>query len=288
VRAKESGSGNVVVSSVPTAGLDPTGPTADGSGNVRLPAPWSAPSGYPPPQPLGPSGHPPPALGGSVPPNRAPTTQQTWQRATGERRATSPLLVLALATFAGVFVVGVIGGGLWLFLLRDRAPVPTAQLDAGASSAAPSTAAATSAAATATAAPGTATATSAPATAPPPAPQKPGGAKDAGAPSPAVADGGAAPPPAPPKKDEDLEAKRRQAENICTHHRFLLSQNDPKTNAQAKQVRDMVCLRASSISPNSGAANCDRANCRSACSMLQDQDCIRRLDFAERNAPLKY
>jgi hypothetical protein len=113
-------------------------------------------------------------------------------------------------------------------------------------------------------------------------------AKDGGAPSANAKDAGAPSPSAKPAQVEDLEARKRLAAGRCEHMQMLLRSNDAKTNDMARMVRDQECLMASSLSPNSGAANCDRVVCRQACAALQDQTCLRNLDFAERALSLPY
>ena len=65
---------------------------------------------------------------------------------------------------------------------------------------------------------------------------------------------------------------------------FLLRSNDPKNNEQAKQVKLLTCLHASGPQ----GATCERQNCRQACSMLQDQQCLFQLDNGERSFPAKF
>lgn len=87
---------------------------------------------------------------------------------------------------------------------------------------------------------------------------------------------------------DEIAVQKRQAENSCVLHRSNLSRNDAKTNDQAKRVKWMLCPKSQSLSPNSGASNCERALCRQACAMLQDQDCLRQVDYAAAHNPLRY
>jgi serine/threonine-protein kinase len=291
-------------------------PTADVSGArgyrpSGYPPAVAGPSGYP-----GASGYPPTAASGP------PTTQHTWQR-TGDRpgggaldarpsgasRGAGTVVVavlgvlagmLVLAGAAGAYVVYAKGGAGGLLARGGGEPSPGASPPAGAATApsavgpaAPASAAAATATTPSRPTPGAAP-PSPPATAPIPHAPKPSptappsaapsAAKDAGAPA-------VVPPPSPPspsKKEEDLEARKRVAQGRCSSARYILSTNDPKDNKKAMQVKSMECTMAQSGSPNSGAATCDRAVCRSACSMLQDQSCIRQLDYVERYNPLPF
>ena len=82
----------------------------------------------------------------------------------------------------------------------------------------------------------------------------------------------------------DLEGQKRIAQGQCSHMSFLLRSNDPKNNEQAKQVKLLTCLHASGPQGNT----CERQNCRQACSMLQEQQCLFQLDNGERNFPAKF
>jgi hypothetical protein len=42
------------------------------------------------------------------------------------------------------------------------------------------------------------------------------------------------------------------------------------------------------MSPNSGTSNCERTICRQACSILADQQCLRSVDFADAQNPMKF
>ncbi len=210
-----------------------------------------------------------------------PTTQQTWNSATGHgqeppRRSSSAVVAL-LGIIAGVLLLGVVGGGgLFLYSKKRDSDEATAAAAASAS------AALVAAAATppATGAPGIQNgAPVAPTTTVPVVVATGGGAKrDAGAA--AAKDAGAA----PKKPDEDLEAQKRIAQGQCSHMSFLLRSNDPKNNDQAKQVKLLTCLRASGPQ----GTTCERQNCRQACSLLQDQQCLFQLENGERSFPAKF
>ena len=218
-----------------------------------------------------------------VPHHAPPTTQQTWQRpahatqhdANGPRRSSSPAMAL-VGGMAGVAVLGLLGGGGYLLYAKKGSD------DAAGAQAASSTQAAAAAAPPAVASAGS--------VAPPPTttvaaaaarkldagPQVAAAQKDAGV---AIATASAK-----PKADEDLEGQKRIAQGQCTHMQFLLRSNDPKNNDQARTVKTITCLHASGPQ----GASCERAVCRSACSMLQDQQCLFQLDNGERNFPAKF
>jgi len=270
----------------PGAPASPYGTTADGSGQQRPSQLPVGPSGYPPPTVT--SGPPPGVTATShhPPPHHHVTTQQTWQQTTGtgfgpgplatatgeQKRGTSSVVVALLGVLTGVVVLALLSVGAWFVYSHKMAEEasaakPDASVAAAARAPAPAPTPSAAPSASASAAP-----TQAPtATAKKPQPAAPAAAKDAGAPAPAA--------PKAPDPDEELEGQRRLAEQSCAHQRFLLSRNDPANNNQARQVKTMMCLR--SMGPQ--GASCERAVCRSACSMLQDQTCIRQLDAADRN-----
>jgi len=270
-----------------TAGSGPAlGPhaatTSDATGGIRASYAPFGPS-YPPPV-IGLSNHPPP--NNSAPPPPHMTTEQNWQQTgtgTQNPRGTSSVVVALLGVLTGVALLGLLGVGGYVYISRENAGVGH---DAGVLPAARPTAPAVGptgpggTSALVPAVPATTPTTPTPAIGPDPTPgKKPEAIKDAGAPQ-AKKDAGA-----PARKDEDdLEARRRLAEQGCAHQRFLLTTNDPKNNNMAKQVKTATCLPA--MGPQ--AATCQRNVCRSACSMIQDQDCIRQLDYAERSLPTKF
>lgn len=231
----------------------------------------------------------PPAMHGSMHPPGGPhpTTQSTWQQ-TGpaQQPRTSGVLVAILGVLTGLVLLGVVGGGAWWYLAKQDAsaaeasnPAEAGALEAGAP------AVQVTATAVVSSVPTTPSSTST--SQPHPQPAK---HKDAGAPPSPQVDGGAPvpPPPKPPTPDADeIAAKKRLAEGRCNHHRFLLS-SGPDRKKAAQQVKTMVCLQATSMSSNSGAANCDRVTCRQACAVLDDQMCLRQLDFADRSNPLPF
>ena len=254
------------------------------------------------------SNYPPGAFapGHAYPMGPPRTTQRTWQHQTGamgtgtiEQRRSGSVLFALLGVVAGIFVLVLVGGAI-VYVLNQRgtdgASATKADGDAGA--------AAAGAVAVGGVAAGAPAGTAGAAT--PGGPAPPGVAttvrrvdpkaagKDAGAaPGVAVAPGapaapGAAPAaPAGPTPDE-LAAKKRTAEGFCGLHRSNLSRNQAPANVEATRVKNSVCLQASSLSPNSGAANCHRAVCRQACAILNDQQCLRNVDFADRGNPLPF
>ncbi len=246
-------------------------PTVGVGGSFPPGAVAGAHSGYPGSSPSYlPQGYGPP-----------PTTQQTWNSGTATSqdppRRSSSAVVALLGVMTGVVLLGVVGGGgLFLYSKKQDADAATAAAAAASASAALVAVAAT---APATGAPGIQNGA-------PPAPTPPvvvatGPAtrKDAGAA--AARDAGAAPAKKP---DEDLEGQKRLAQGQCQHMSFLLRSNDPKNNEQAKQVKLLTCLHASGPQ----GATCERQNCRQACSMLQDQQCLFQLDNGERSFPAKF
>jgi serine/threonine-protein kinase len=244
-------------------------------------------SASPPPYAQGPSGYPPAAFGGSgFPPQYSsgpPTrTQETWQR-TGEtgalppqKKGVGPVLIAVLGVLTGLVVLAIAVPTFLWYRARGDDPGPVATADAGAKPAPAASIPASTATATTTA---TATVPKGPKTVPSsgPTPPKPADAKDAGAP---------VVPPKPAPQD-DLDAKRRQAEGRCNAFMSWMANDDPQ-HTQTKLAKEQECLKAQSGSPNSGAAKCDRDVCRQACATLGDKDCIRNLDYANKSNPLPY
>jgi hypothetical protein len=217
------------------------------------------------------------------------STQDAWQRQTGmgagtiEQRRSSSALFAILGVVAGLFLLAIVGGaGMYIYSKRAESGAAQAQADAAAEAAA------------AQAAPPPATApTPSVAVAPPTAPVTTGkkgsttaaASKDAGAAPASSASAGKA---AATQADADAEQLARQKQNAqgrCSAQAALFRGNDPNA---ARTVKTMTCTAASSPSPNSGSSNCERANCRRACTILNDQTCILLLDNAERTAPLKF
>ena len=259
------------------------------------------------------SNYPPGAFApGHAYPMGSRTTQETWQNQTGamgtgtiEQRRSGSMLFALLGVVAGIFVLVLIAGA-GLYVYSQRADTAKAQADAGAAAADPP-AAAGIAAPVASGSPTVAAASTAPVagTTAKRVDPKTVAAKDAGvapvapvapaAPGAAPATPGAAPgtpaAPAAPTADEEAQKLARQkqiADGQCGLQRSILSRNKSPANAEATQVKNAVCLQASSLSPNSGAANCHRTICRQACSILNDQACLRNVDFADRSNPLKF
>ena len=224
-----------------------------------------------------------------------PPTQQTWQHQTGavgsntmEQRRSGSALFAILGVVAGLFLLTVIGGGTVFFVMRPKndaeAATKAAQLDGAVAAAAPPVSAAP----------------------PPPvavaSPPVVAGKKGATAPkgtagtsaqaSPATtgsggnSGGGGNAAAAAAAADADALARQKQnAQGRCSAVAALFRGNDPDA---ARQVKNMTCTAASSFSPNSGSFNCDRVNCRRACTILNDTSCILQLDNAERGNPLKF
>jgi hypothetical protein len=226
-------------------------------------------------------------------------TQQTWQHQTGavgantmEQRRSGSALFAILGVVAGLFLITIIGGGIVFLVTRQKddaeAATKAAQNDAAAATAAPPVSAAPPPSVAVGAAPppvvagkkgaiaakGTSGA-SGPAT--PATPATGSGGNSGGAGNAAAAAAAA---------DADALARQKQnAQGRCSAVAALFRGNDPDA---AHQVKNMTCTAASSFSPNSGSSNCDRANCRRACTILNDTSCIFQLDNAERGNPLKF
>jgi serine/threonine protein kinase len=258
------------------------------------PAPY-APAPYGTPA-LGPSGFPGAQASSAFPPGTPPpNTQQTWQQpggptqtgALGAAPKKSGAIWAILGVLAAMLVIGLAAAGYFL-LLGKRAADTQASVDAGAPVLASSASAPSSTPPSSTV-PGMLAASAAPSAAssahPVPAAPKHSSAKDAGAPV-------APPPTAPPAKPtgptkEELDAMKRQAADRCAFARQRLARNDA-SNSVAKQMKVEVCLKATSLSPNSGAAECDRSVCREICTVLKDSMCHMQLDQAERGNPLPF
>ncbi|MEA2749273.1 MAG: eukaryotic-like serine/threonine-protein kinase [Myxococcales bacterium] len=227
--------------------------------------------------------------------NQVPT-QQTWQHQTGavgagtmEQRRSGSALFAILGVVAGLFLITIIGGGIVFFVTRQKdesEAAKAAQVDAATAAAAapPVSAAAPPTVPVAVAPPpvvaGKKGAVAAKGTAGTSAPVTPASG------SAAPAGGGAAAAAAQAQADADQLARQKQnAQGRCSAVAALFRGNDQDA---ARQVKNMTCTAASSFSPNSGSSNCDRANCRRACTILNDQSCIFQLDNAERGNPLKF
>ena len=187
-----------------------------------------------------------------------------------------------------LFVLGLFAaGGAYVYSRRTSDDEAKNQADAAVATAAPTTAAdPVSVAAAAPAPPSGAS------TAKRGDPKGAGTAAKAGAGAAAgAAPGGAAPTPAAAPTVDDEAAKNARLKQIaqgrCGLQQGELSRNDA-SNSGARNVKIQACLQASSLSPNSGSSNCERANCRTACTILKDQICLLQLDQAERSNPLKF
>ena len=265
------------------AAPSPFGTTADvrTSSGVYSPA---VPPAMPPTRSNPPLGGPMPGSVPPAPPYVPPPTHPTWQgpsnatRHDGHAPARSSSAVAALlGAVIGVVSIVLLGAGGYVLYTRARASEANAQAPA---STAVAVAAPTSPSATFVVPAVTVAAAPTPVV-------SPAAAKKA-EPRAAPSDAGAAPkdagPAARPKDDEDLEAQKRIVQAQCSHMQSILRRNDAKNNEQAKQVKVMTCLRASSPK----GATCERQNCRSACSMLQDRQCLFQLDNAERSFPARF
>ena len=239
------------------------------------------------------------------------STTDAWQNQTGggigkggEPKKSGSALFAIVGVMAGLFLLVLIaGGGLFAYSRKTAADEAAAAQAAASAAAAPTVAAPGTAVAGAgapVAAAGAGAAT--PATT---AKKLATATKDAGTAgaTPGVAPGtpatpGVTPGVAPgtpatatPTAAEEEAAKNARLKQIaqgrCSNQQFQLSRNDA-TNSAARLVKQQSCLQASSLSPNSGAAQCDRSNCRTACTILKDQSCLQQLDLAERSNPLKF
>jgi serine/threonine protein kinase len=215
-----------------------------------------------------------------------PPTQQSWNQQTGamgagtmEQRRSGSALFAILGVVGGLFLLTIVGGGIVFVVTRqkdDGESAKSAQLDAAVAAAAPPV----------TAVPPASAAIAAPA---------PLAATKKGASAPKSSGGASTPPSAAPPAgagtaaaaaEADALARQKQnAQGRCSAQAVLFRGNDQDA---ARQVKNMTCTSASSFSPNSGSSNCERANCRRACTILNDQSCIFQLDNAERGNPLKF
>lgn len=167
-------------------------------------------------------------------------------------------------------------GGAGLYVLSKSRTHDAAQAAADATTAADAPAAA--AAPTASpAAPTTSVAVATSTTTAPPRKNSPGTTPAATAPKDAAA-------------DTETEAARiarlkHTSQARCSTHASFFRGAD--VNA-ARTVKNMTCLGSQSLSQNSGVATCDRANCRKACTLLNDKSCLLQLDAAERGNPLPF
>jgi serine/threonine-protein kinase len=221
------------------------------------------------------------------------TTQDAWQRQTGpkgagnaEQRRAGGMLFAIFGIVAALFLLATIAGaGVYIVSQRggESAKNPG---DTNAPTAATAPIATAQAAPAATTAAGPVAATTVKRADP-----KAGaaGQKDAGG---AVAPLAPAAPGAAPTATADDDAARiarlkQIAQGRCSLQQSELSRNDA-SNSGARNVKLQACTQASSLSPNSGSSSCERANCRTACTILKDQICLLQLDQAERSNPLKF
>jgi serine/threonine-protein kinase len=234
------------------------------------------------------------------------STTGAWQNQTGggigkggAPKKSGAALFAILGIMAALFLLTIVaGGGLFVYSRKTAADEAAAAQAAAGAAAAATVAATPGAAAGAGAGTAPVVAAGTGAATPVTTPKKLAttAAKDAGAaavtpsaPASPVAPG--APTTPTPTAAEEEAAKNARLKQIaqgrCSNQQFQLSRNDA-TNSAARSVKQQSCLQASSLSPNSGAAQCDRANCRTACTILKDQPCLQQLDFAERSNPLKF
>jgi hypothetical protein len=309
-RVVRGGQGAPAVISSPNAALSYATTGAIGSTGGTGSTGATAGSGYPSqvPPPAGSSGHGLLTTGGHIsayPPgavhaagytgyaqqaqaNQVPT-QQNWNQQTGaigpgtidQRRSGSALFAI-LGAVAALFLVAIIGGGIVFVVTRQKDDAESAkagQLDAAVAAAAPPGSAAPPPTASVAAAP-VAVATAKKGAV---APKGSGGlSAPTSAPTASAAGGGAA---AAAAEADALARQKQNAQGRCSAQSVLFRGNDPDA---ARQVKNMTCTSASSFSPNSGSSNCERANCRRACTILNDQSCLFQLDNAERGNPLKF
>ncbi|MBX3186386.1 MAG: protein kinase [Labilithrix sp.] len=265
-----------------TGSTGPGGPGVTGD-------PAQRPSYLPPA--VGHSGYPSPMMTPSAypaAPASHPTTQSAWQHQTGamparaQKSSAGPVIAI-VGLVAGVGLIAVAGGGAYYLMHRepaDDAKLASAEADAAA---APLETAAAVAAPAPTTSVAVATAKKPATAAGDPLATKPAttpaAAKDAGA-----APAPTATPTATASKEDELEAQKRAANAQCNHMRFLLSTNDRANNNQARQVKTLTCLRASSPQ----GVTCERSVCRQACTILDDKTCLLQLDNAERSFPPRF
>ncbi|MDB4937477.1 MAG: serine/threonine protein kinase [Labilithrix sp.] len=227
--------------------------------------------------------------------NQAPLAQRAtndaWQRPTTgamgpgtiEQKRSGSALFAILGVVAGLFLLAIIAGAGVYIVSKKGTDAVEAQADAAIApdAAAPTVAAtaATSVAAAAGTAPAAATSKKAVAGA---ASGKPVSSST----PPPGAPASAAPPAAAASAEAERIARLKQnAQGRCSAQAALFRGTD---QAAARQVKGMTCTSASSFSPNSGSSNCERANCRRACTILNDNTCILLLDNAERGNPLPF
>jgi serine/threonine-protein kinase len=225
------------------------------------------------------------------------STNDPWQRpssgpmgpGTIEQRRSGSALFAVLGVVGGLFLLALIAGaGVYVVSKNKKTDAAEAQADAAASA---TIAAAPSAAAT----PATSVAAAGPTPGATPTAKRVTGTAAAGvsakASSAAPAAAGSAPPPAAAAAaSAEAEAARiarlkQNAQGRCSAQAALFRGTDATA---ARQVKNMTCTSASSFSPNSGSSNCERANCRRACTILNDTSCIFQLDNAERGNPLPF
>jgi len=287
--------GGVVGGMHSTSGTGPTMGDASGPATRFSGAP--APSVSHPP--MGGSG--PAGFGPSQPPpgvHQHPTTQSTWhQTQSGTTHATPPgkrgsgVIIAMLGVLTGLLLLGLIGGGAYVYVGRKDAAAAAAAAsaaDAGRPGAVASTAPIPTLTTTTTA---TTTPTDGKTT--PIAPK----AKDAGAPS-SQKDAGAAPGPSPaptptptPTPDRDKEeaernaALGRQAEANCKVH-----QQNMTTFARDEASRKQAAERAKMFTcKGQSSSKCERQVCLQACMVLNDQMCIQQINYViNHGQPAKY
>ncbi len=274
------GSSPAVIPAGFSASTTGTGPTM---GDPSRSAMFGAPSvsNAPPPN----ASHPPFGAAGSgpsLPPGQhPPNTQSNWHQTntgTREKSGTSGVIVAMLGVLTGLVLLGVIGGGAYVYVSRRDAALAAKQTppatddggNAGAMTAAPVPT--TSAAPTATS-----TATSK------------GNAnikKDGGTPS--QKDGGAGPSPGPDKDKEEQErnaALGRQAEANCrvhTQNMTTFAHDDASRKEAAQRAKNFMCRGMVS-------SRCERQVCLQACMTLNDQPCIQNITYViDHGPPPKY
>jgi serine/threonine protein kinase len=248
---------------------------------AQLPMPTDAPTASYPPGAM-PALHTFGPLPGPLPYSPQRTTNDPWQHQTGAQGATASAprrggsAAILIAGGAAVVVVLLMASGTALFLLARSSASRSDDSGTTVATAAPPVSAAP-----------TIVASVAPAV--PVAPVIPGrrggvAGKDAGAPGAPGAPGGATPPAA--TAPDDSAARRQLVQARCASEQFELSRNDA-TNNGARNAKNQACVFASNSLTSANTGACERANCRTACTILKDQGCLGLLDVAERSAPVK-
>jgi serine/threonine-protein kinase len=229
------------------------------------------------------------------------STQDAWQHQTGmgagtiEQRRSSSALFAILGVVAGLFLLALIASaGIYVYSKRSDVDAAQAHADAAAQAAAaqaasvaPSASPSPSVAAASPAAPSTSAkkGTTAGTATPKGAGASPASSSGAGTAAAAAAASAAASAAAADADAAQLARQKQNAQGRCSAQAALFRGNDPNA---ARTVKNMTCTSASSPSPNSGSSSCERANCRRACTILNDQSCLFQLDNAERVTPLKF